>query len=202
MPLRAEKLILYLLWKGNICLNSWKGTYRNFKCVLIIWQGHPTMISSTPKYVKSTFLAIQSSFRCPEIHSKRRYKICICSVILGTLRLFEISRGSVLLSRKFLMQFIALRIRENFSDSHLNHTFESENFRFPLSTKNSSTGKCEKLIVRKSYEIYEISFENCTWMERSSRNSVCQQLQEITQLTTFAALIKLSTTNQAQCFHT
>ena len=32
--------------------------------------------------------------------------------------------------------------------------------------------------------------------------SVCQQLQEITQLTTFAALIKLSTTNQTQCFHT
>ena len=33
-------------------------------------------------------------------------------------------------------------------------------------------------------------------------NSVCQQLQKITQLTTFGALIKLSTTNQAQCFHT
>ena len=32
--------------------------------------------------------------------------------------------------------------------------------------------------------------------------SVCQQLQEIIQLTTFAALIKLSTTNQTQCFHT
>ena len=33
--------------------------------------------------------------------------------------------------------------------------------------------------------------------------SVCQELQEIlTQLTTFAALINPSTTNQAQCFHT
>ena len=32
--------------------------------------------------------------------------------------------------------------------------------------------------------------------------SVCQQLQEITQLTKFAALIKLSTTNQAHCFPT
>ena len=32
--------------------------------------------------------------------------------------------------------------------------------------------------------------------------SVCQQLQEITQLTTFEALIKLSTTSQAQRFHT
>ena len=33
-------------------------------------------------------------------------------------------------------------------------------------------------------------------------NAVYQQLQEITQLTIFAAVIKLSTTNQAQCLHT
>ena len=31
--------------------------------------------------------------------------------------------------------------------------------------------------------------------------SVYQQLQEITQFTSFAALIILSTTNQEQCFH-
>ena len=33
-------------------------------------------------------------------------------------------------------------------------------------------------------------------------STVCQQLQKITQLTVFAALIKPSTTNQAKCLHT
>ena len=45
---------------------------------------------------------------------------------------------------------------ENFSDPYLNHIFESENFRFPFSTKNSITRgvKCEKLSFRKSQGIY------------------------------------------------
>ena len=52
----------------------------------------------------------------------------------------------------------------NFPDSSLNHIFESENFRFRFSTKNSITWgvKCDKLSFRKSLEIYERSFENCT----------------------------------------
>ena len=33
--------------------------------------------------IDNTFWAIQSTFRCLEMHSKRRYKICICLVILG-----------------------------------------------------------------------------------------------------------------------
>ena len=36
-----------------------------------------------PKYIENTFQAIQSTFRYLDMHSKRRYKICICSVILG-----------------------------------------------------------------------------------------------------------------------
>ena len=40
----------------------------------------------------------------------------------------------------------------NFCDSSLNHIFESKNFRFPFSTKNSITlgVQCEKLSFRKS----------------------------------------------------
>ena len=50
-------------------------------------QGHPTMF-------ENTFQAIQSTFRYLEMHSKRRYKICICSVILGTLsRVFSKLQG-------------------------------------------------------------------------------------------------------------
>ena len=43
----------------------------------------------------TTFKAIQSTFRSLEMHSKQRYKICICSDIVlgGTL---EISTASVL----------------------------------------------------------------------------------------------------------
>ena len=36
-----------------------------------------------PQCIDNTFWAIQSTFGCLEMHSKRRYKICICSVILG-----------------------------------------------------------------------------------------------------------------------
>ena len=44
-----------------------------------------------PKFVENTFYAIiQSSFRCLEIHYKRRCKICICSVTLGDFRNFKV----------------------------------------------------------------------------------------------------------------
>ena len=39
--------------------------------------------------------AIQSTFRSLEIHSKRRYEICVCSVILGELESFRNNNASV-----------------------------------------------------------------------------------------------------------
>ena len=50
-------------------------------------QGHPTTVFllNTLK----TLFAIQSTFRYLEMHSKRRYKICICSVILGEFQTFR-----------------------------------------------------------------------------------------------------------------
>ena len=47
--------------------------------------------------------SIQSTFRYLEMHSKRRCKIFICSVILGELESFEITgtTASALFSRKF-----------------------------------------------------------------------------------------------------
>ena len=44
---------------------------------------------ASPKYIENTFHAIQSAFRSLKMHSKRRYKISICSVI----GLFESSRN-------------------------------------------------------------------------------------------------------------
>ena len=55
---------------------------------------------------------------------------------------------------------------KNFSNSYLNHIFESEDFRSPFFffMKNSIIWgvKCGKLSFRKSQVIYQISFENCT----------------------------------------
>ena len=78
------------------------------------------------------------------MYSKRRYNICTCSVILG--ELFEITRASVLFSRKFQMQF---NESENFSDSSLQHIFESKYFRFPFLREKYPNlqwaMKCEKI---------------------------------------------------------
>ena len=66
------------------------------------------------------------------MHSKRRYKICICSVILA--------RGTWVFSELQGLQFIFPKIldamtyyeSETFPDSSRHHNFESENFRFPF----------------------------------------------------------------------
>ena len=75
------------------------------------------------------------------MHSKRRHKTFICSVILG-----------VLFSENFRSNLTFYK-SENFqSDSSLHHILESENIRFPFSKKNSVTWeiKYEKLNFRKS----------------------------------------------------
>ena len=58
------------------------------------------MTVSTQIHLKH-FLGYPSIFRPLEMHSKWRYKICICSVILGNFSLFEITRASVLFSQTF-----------------------------------------------------------------------------------------------------
>ena len=55
-----------------------------------------------PKYIENTFQAIQSAFRYLEMHSKRRYKICICSVILGELESFRNYKGLSIIFPKIL----------------------------------------------------------------------------------------------------
>ena len=46
-----------------------------------------------PKRIEKSFYAIQSTFRSLEMYSRQRYKICICSVILGELRAFRNYKG-------------------------------------------------------------------------------------------------------------
>ena len=93
-----------------------------------------------------------------EMHSKRRYKICICSIIQGpgNLGLFKITSAfiSIIFSGNFRCN-LTYQESENCSDSSPHHIFECENFRLPFSTKNSLTWsvKCEKLNFRKSQGI-------------------------------------------------
>ena len=53
-----------------------------------------------PNPLKTLFRLSNGTFRSLEMHFKRRYKIYICSVILGELESFEITRASVLFSQK------------------------------------------------------------------------------------------------------
>ena len=93
-----------------------------------------------PKYIDGTFKAIQSTFRALPMHPnkrKRRYKICICSVILGDLESFQYSKGFSIIFPKILdVNYLTYYESEKCSDSSPHHIFESENFRFPFSTKN------------------------------------------------------------------
>ena len=65
------------------------------------------------------------------MHSKRCYKICICSVILGELESFRNYKALVLLTENFRFNLTYYE-SENFTDSSLHHIFESENFSFPF----------------------------------------------------------------------
>ena len=55
-----------------------------------------------PKNIESSFQAIQCTFRPLALHSKRWYKTCICSVILGKFESFRNCRGfSIVFSKSF-----------------------------------------------------------------------------------------------------
>ena len=77
---------------------------------------------------------IQSTFGSLETHSKGRYKIFICSVILGELlKVFAKLQGLQYYFPENFRSNLTFYKSENFSDSSLHHILESENFRFPFS---------------------------------------------------------------------
>ena len=53
-----------------------------------------------PKYMENTFQAIHRTLRYLEMHSNRRYKICICSIILGERESFRNYKGLSIIFRK------------------------------------------------------------------------------------------------------
>ena len=122
----------------------------------------------------------KSIFRSLEMHSKRRYTIFICSVILGELESFRNYKGfsqpefhPITSSRYYSLSNVCIYFRKfqvhlknlrklDFSDCSVRRILESENLRFPFSAKNNVNWvvKHEELKFRKSQGIYKISFEN------------------------------------------
>ena len=65
------------------------------------------------KCIANTFQAIQSTFSSLEMHSKRCYKICICSFVLGRLESFRNYKGLRIIFAKILdaiLSFTKVRI--------------------------------------------------------------------------------------------
>ena len=93
------------------------------------------------KVLETLFMLAEYFFQSLETHSKKRYKICICSVILGQLESFRNFKCFSIIFPKMLIHGCNLKLneRENFSISSLHHIFESEIFKFSFSTKNSLT---------------------------------------------------------------
>ena len=128
--------------------------FRSLNCISI--SGNQRRFTS--KCIENTFQCTQNTCRSLEKHSKRRHKICVCSVILGELESFQNYKGFSIIFPKIIE---AIRGNSthyesaNFSDSPLHHIFcifESENFSFPLSYEKQPNLGCKmlKIILQKS----------------------------------------------------
>ena len=116
-----------------------------------------------PKCIQT---AIKSTLRSLEMHYNQRCKICICSVILGELKAFWNYMGlSVFLSKSLdvIEHFTKLTI---FLISHSIIFLNSEikGFLFLQKLAEMRT-KMWKNNLRKLWGIFEISFENCNWLD-------------------------------------
>ena len=73
------------------------------------------------------------------MHSKRRYKICICSVILGELEAFRNYKGFSVQDFSEKLDAVDRFAKVRIFLIPLYHIFESENFRFAFFKKISPT---------------------------------------------------------------
>ena len=103
---------------------------------------YPSVLSSLKSGAPNEgfLLTLKTLFMLPrvlslEMHSKRRYKICICSIIQGPGNLGLIKITSAFISIIFSANFrynLTYYESENFSESSPHHIFECENFRLPF----------------------------------------------------------------------
>ena len=91
-------------------------------------QSRGTQRRFPPNALKTLFQAIQSNFRPLQMYSKRRYKICTCSVILEELESSKLQGLQYYFPENFRCDLTHYE-----SDSSLHHISESQNFSFPFS---------------------------------------------------------------------
>ena len=65
-------------------------------------QRYPTRTASSQIHYLKVFRLIQSIFRPLKMHCKRRYKICVCLVILGELESFRYYNGFFIIFAEIL----------------------------------------------------------------------------------------------------
>ena len=113
-----------------------------------------TQLRFPPKCIANTIQAIQSIFRALEINSKRCNDFFFVRSSQGKLNLFELQGPQYYFLENFRPNFM-FQESDNFSDPDLHRIFQSENVRFPFSTKNSLTWglNSNKLKFRKSQGI-------------------------------------------------
>ena len=82
LPFSTKNSVTWEVKREKLTSENRRELFRSFEnCTRI--RGTQRRFPPGAKYVKNTFYAIQSGFGTQEIRSKRRYKICIYSVILG-----------------------------------------------------------------------------------------------------------------------
>ena len=86
---------------------------------------------------------IQSTFRSPEMYSKRHYITCICLVILGKFESVQNYKGFGIIFSKNFRCNLTYYESENFSESSFHHIFETENFTFPFVYEKSPNQRSE-----------------------------------------------------------
>ena len=92
-------------------------------------------VRAMPKCIENTFSLIQSTFKSLEMHSKRRYTSCICSVVLGQLECFRNHLGP--------QYYFPENFRYNF------RFYEVRIFLIPLSIAFSNPKNLDLLFQRK-----------------------------------------------------
>ena len=124
--------------KGSCFTNLTNGMLRKISYAerVLVGQKHHQPGAPNDGFLLNT-LKILYTFRCLEMYSKQRYKICICSAILGELESFRSKLHGLVMSIQYFPENVRCNLKyyksETFSDFSLHCIFGSgTDFRFPF----------------------------------------------------------------------
>ena len=141
------------------------------------------------------------------MHSKWRYKICICSVILG----FRNYKGSSIIFPNILVAIFNVLRKWEFSDQPFHHIFESERFRSPCflrkilqpgewNVKNLRTENRREFIRYKASKIVrECGVWHLQTADRRLQTADCMRQQDCKLNETKNIVIKVASSSTLPC---